>query len=338
MPVMKRSCPGRAFAPAALMMLASVSWGQLTPDRTYYGVGRAVPMTIAVPAGTEGEVRVTLNDAATGKEIARADAAPGGVNMATLFPQLWGDKPRQVLLAQLRVGETEIGAPVVLQPMVPPQKARAAPGGPVQFSPQGMVYSGLRAYTDRHVVLDTTSGEIRIALRPDAAPNTAWNFRGLVEGGFYTDIAFHRIIPALPSTGKPFVAQAGDPGGVGSGGCGFHIDLEPSTLPHDFGVISMARSGDPDSGGSQFFLCLSRDGTAFLDGSYTSFGQIVSGGAALILISKAPLEGERPKEPMPRIITARLADAPPLGARPAPVTREQAEQAMSTPIGATEDR
>jgi len=175
------------------------------------------------------------------------------------------------------------------------------------------------------VVLETTSGPIEIKLRPDQAPNTAWNFRTLAEGGFYTDILFHRIIAMIPGRG-PFVIQVGDPTGTGRGGPGYQFDLERSALPHDFGVISMARSGDPDSNGSQVFLCLSRPGTQALDGSYTTFGYAVSGADAIVAISQSPVgAGDRPVgDELPKIESARLVDAPPYSETPARVERPEA--------------
>jgi len=179
-------------------------------------------------------------------------------------------------------------------------------------SEREIVYSGIRAYVDRHVVLETTEGDIRFRLRPDAAPNTAFNFRHLVEGGFYTDIIFHRVVATLPN-GAPFVIQTGDPSGGGSGGPGYFLDLEETPLAHDFGVISMARSDDPNSNGSQIFVCLSRAGTAHLDGRYTAFGEAISGAEVIGRIGRVEVgEGARPVAP-PLIVSARLVDAPPLG-------------------------
>ncbi len=113
----------------------------------------------------------------------------------------------------------------------------------------------------------------------------------------------------------------GDPTGTGAGGPGYFIDLEDSNLPHDFGVISMARSGDPNSNGSQVFLCLSRGGTEFLDGRYTTFGQSIQGADAIRAIADSPVgQGDRPTgSDLPKIITARLVDAAPHGTGAMPV-------------------
>ena len=141
---------------------------------------------------------------------------------------------------------------------------------------------------DQDAVIATNEGDIRVAFRPDVAPNTVWNFRELASGGFYHNTTFHRIVP-MTSKGHPFVIQGGDPTGTGSGGPGYWLPIENSDLPHDVGVVSMARAGDPDSAGSQFFFCLSRAGTARLDGQYCSFGETIDGEDVIQKIAATPL-------------------------------------------------
>ena len=200
--------------------------------------------------------------------------------------------------------------------------------------------TGVRLYRERDVLLHTSEGDIRLAMRPDHAPNTVFNFLGLCEGGFYRDVAFHRVVP-MTRDGEPFIIQAGDPTGTGGGGPGYWLPIEPSGLPHEFGVISMARDADPDSAGSQFFICLSREGTARLDGDYCAFGYVMEGRDAILAIAEvelADLAAGRPVEP-PMIESAELVEAPPrvigLGRpdqpiEPAPLEGEQ--PAESRPI------
>lgn len=173
---------------------------------------------------------------------------------------------------------------------------------------------GYRLYVERDVVLDTSFGKIRIVLRPDHAPETAWNFRELVRRGFYDGLAFHRIVP-MTAAGLPFIIQAGDPTGEGHGGPGYELHLEPSAIAHDFGVISMARGDEPDSAGSQFFIALSREGTASLDGQYCAFGYAVSGREAILEIADGPLTDVRRGRPRWPVVIheAHLVDAPPRG-------------------------
>lgn len=304
------------FLPSLVVLasLGSSSLAQLAPTRLYFGINREIPIEVKLPEGREGEAVIELLRPITGEKAGSASVLPGKVNLATLFPNLWNTKTPTLLYAQLSVGGEKIGPALVLQPLVTPKSAQGrgsgADGG-VRFVDGPNVYSGLRVYVDKHVVFETDKGEVEFQLRPDAAPNTAFNFRHLVEGGFYTDIIFHRIVAKLPN-GEPFVIQVGDPTASGSGGPGYQVDLEQSTLPHDFGVLSNARSGDPNSNGSQVFVCLSRNGTSFLDGQYTSFAQATRGGDVIRAIAASPTgAGDKPLDPMPKIKSARLIDAPP---------------------------
>ena len=187
---------------------------------------------------------------------------------------------------------------------------------PVDSKPQpppaiDRLFTGLRMYPEQDVILETTSGDIRLAMRPDEAPNTAWNFLELSRGGFYRDVAFHRIVPLI--NGNPFVVQAGDPTGTGDGGPGYWLPIENSQLEHDFGVISMARSDDPDSNGSQIFIALSRAGTARLDGQYCAFGYAVDGAETIKSIADVAIADTttgRPVDP-PLIRNAKVIPAPP---------------------------
>lgn len=116
--------------------------------------------------------------------------------------------------------------------------------------------------------------QIAVELYPDIAPNTVNNFISLVEDGFYDETIFHRVIP-------DFMIQGGDPDGTGTGGPGYSIKGEFSSngfsndLKHTRGVISMARSQDPDSAGSQFFIMVSD--SPHLDGDYAAFGEVIEG-------------------------------------------------------------
>ena len=115
------------------------------------------------------------------------------------------------------------------------------------------------------VVLNTNAGTIKLDLDAKAAPGHCRNMIGLAKAGFYDGVIFHRVI-------KNFMIQGGDPTGTGTGGPGYQIDAEFNDTKHEPGVLSMARSQDPNSAGSQFFICLPGD-TGFLDGQYTAFGR-----------------------------------------------------------------
>lgn len=117
-------------------------------------------------------------------------------------------------------------------------------------------------------------GSIVMELFPAVAPNTVNNFISLIGKGFYDNNSMHRLVP-------DFVLQGGDPTGTGSGGPGYTIKGEftsngyENSLSHEKWVVSMARSGDPDSAGSQFFICL--ENASFLDGNYAAFGRVIDG-------------------------------------------------------------
>lgn len=177
-----------------------------------------------------------------------------------------------------------------------------------------VVRSGWWVYPERDVRLYTDHGEIWIDLREDVAPNTVRNFRALAGMSFYNDTICHRIINA-GRNGRPFVIQGGDPTGTGEGGPGWWLPLEPSHLPHDYGVVSMARGDNPDSAGSQWFIALDREETARLDGQYCAFAEVIKGGDAIETMRAVKLADDdylssRPVKP-PTIEQCRIVPAPP---------------------------
>jgi cyclophilin family peptidyl-prolyl cis-trans isomerase len=143
------------------------------------------------------------------------------------------------------------------------------------------------------VVMETTMGKMILELWPDVAPKHCQSFVHLVGKNYYDSISFHRIIAG-------FVIQGGDPMGTGSGGPGYTIPAEFSdTLKHDVGILSMARTPDPNSAGSQFFICLSRERTAALDKQYTIFGKVVEGLDIVDAIGKVKTgSGDKPVTPV----------------------------------------
>jgi peptidyl-prolyl cis-trans isomerase B (cyclophilin B) len=119
-------------------------------------------------------------------------------------------------------------------------------------------------------VISTSLGDMTVELWTDVAPKHVENFLKLGRDGFYDDLTFHRIIPG-------FVAQGGCPRGDGTGGPGWRVNAEFNDRQHVEGTLSMARTGDPNSAGSQFFICLGREKCRHLDRQYTAFGQVVEG-------------------------------------------------------------
>lgn len=117
---------------------------------------------------------------------------------------------------------------------------------------------------DYQIVLDTNMGKITLDMLPDVAPGHVQNMLGLAKIGYYDGLTFHRVI-------NGFMIQGGCPEGTGTGGPGYTIKAEFNKVPHEPGVLSMARTNDPNSAGSQFFICLEK--VPQLDGQYTVFGR-----------------------------------------------------------------
>ncbi len=143
----------------------------------------------------------------------------------------------------------------------------------------------VREAAGEQVVLETDAGKIVIALNAQLAPGTVENFRKLVTAGFYDGTYFHRVIPG-------FMIQGGDPNtrdnnraNDGSGGPGYTIKAEFNAQKHVRGAVSMARTSDPDSAGSQFFICVAS--APYLDGQYTLFGRVTEGMAVVDKIVNA---------------------------------------------------
>ena len=122
--------------------------------------------------------------------------------------------------------------------------------------------------TENTLILETTQGNVTIEMRPDLAPLHVAQIKALVKKGFYDGIVFHRVIDG-------FMAQTGCPHGTGTGGSGSKIKAEFNAEPHVRGTVSMARSSDPNSGDSQFFICF--DDARFLDRQYTVWGKVTEG-------------------------------------------------------------
>jgi peptidyl-prolyl cis-trans isomerase B (cyclophilin B) len=168
----------------------------------------------------------------------------------------------------------------------------------------GAAFSSTASAADKEVaVLKTAEGEMVVEFWPDVAPNTVANFIKLAKKGFYDGSAFHRIIDG-------FMIQGGDPNTkdptkeamYGTGDSGERIKAEFNDRKHVLGVLSMARSQNPDSASCQFFICLGP--TPQLDGKYTAFGKLLKGEDVLKKIGKTPVgpsPGGEPSKPLTRV-------------------------------------
>jgi peptidyl-prolyl cis-trans isomerase B (cyclophilin B) len=140
--------------------------------------------------------------------------------------------------------------------------------------------------------ITTSKGPVRLKFLADVAPGHVKNFLALAKLGFYNGGTFHRII-------KGFMIQGGCPLGTGTGDAGYKIKAEFNATPHEAGVLSMARAQEPDSAGSQFFICLGRH--THLDRNYTAFGKVAdedSMTAVRAIGNVATARGDRPVEPV----------------------------------------
>lgn len=161
-------------------------------------------------------------------------------------------------------------------------------------------------------VIKTSEGDMVVQFWTDAAPDTIENFKKLARQGFYDGTIFHRIV-------KEFMIQGGDPNSkdpakensYGQGGPGYNIKAEFNNHSHDRGVVSMARGPDPDSAGSQFFICLAP--VQRLDHQYTTFGKLIKGQDVLEKIGDIPVTrnstGE-PSKPTKRVVIESIKIVP----------------------------
>jgi peptidyl-prolyl cis-trans isomerase B (cyclophilin B) len=161
--------------------------------------------------------------------------------------------------------------------------------------------------------IETTAGPMTFEFFPDKAPGHVENFVKLAEKGFYDGTGFHRVI-------KGFMIQGGCPKGDGTGGPGYQIQAEFNDVHHGRGVLSMARSQDPNSAGSQFFVCHGDAG--FLDRQYTAFGKLVEGDVesdrTLEKIATAPVQpgGREASKPVSPVKIQKVTIERPSGSTP----------------------
>ena len=135
-------------------------------------------------------------------------------------------------------------------------------------------------------VIETKFGKIEMEFFADKAPGHVKNFKDLAKKGFYDGTIFHRVIPGFMIQGGDPNTKSDDRSTHGMGGPGYSIKAEFNDTPHKRGILSMARSQDPNSAGSQFYIVV--EDSAFLDGQYTAFGKVLSGMAVADQIVNAP--------------------------------------------------
>jgi len=152
---------------------------------------------------------------------------------------------------------------------------------------------------DNTMTLQLKDGNVVIQLEPNLAPKTVAHIKALVAKGFYDNTPIHRVIPG-------FMAQMGDPTGTGTGGSGQDVKAEFTNTPFQRGTVGLARSSDPDSGDSQFFICFAA--ADFLNGQYTVFGEVTSGMEVVDKIKAGTEENNGAVDNPDKIIKATLGN------------------------------
>jgi cyclophilin family peptidyl-prolyl cis-trans isomerase len=146
-------------------------------------------------------------------------------------------------------------------------------------------------------IADRPIGDIWIELYPDSAPNHVRNFKWLTDHGFYDNLTFHRVISG-------FMIQGGDPTGTGSGGPGWTFYAEFNRISHVRGVVSMARTQDPNSAGSQFFIMHAAG--PHLDRQYSAFGRVIAGMAVVDTVAATPVGGPQGSTPVQPVVMSSV--------------------------------
>ena len=250
---------------ASMILLLSSA---LTPVKTW--VPPSAPMPVSVKA--EGDERLVLTKFGSKAELGSKDVTGDSTpDVKELFPQV--KQPGCYVLYLVPKGK-ELndfsGTPLVIS--VRDDKRPQAPPGPMVARIEPL----------RYAVMSTKQGPITMAFYYDVAPITVDSFLRLADSGYFDGLTFHRIV-------KDFVIQGGDPKGDGTGGPGYNLEAEFNERPHTEGVLSMARSSDPNSAGSQFFICLDYANTRALDHQYTAFGKVTDGMKAVKEIGAVPV-------------------------------------------------
>ncbi|HTW94270.1 MAG TPA: peptidylprolyl isomerase [Tepidisphaeraceae bacterium] len=267
----------------SVLMLYSI----LVPQKVWFSPGQPLNVT----DDSKSAIKLVLTDF-KGTVIASSTdnvAAGKTVDLLKIFPAL-SQPATYVLYAADPAAATAPPAKFIGTPLVIEARPSNAGDG----------YSGVMVTKIEpldYVKMKTEDGTIEAIFYYDSAPNTVDNFLTLSAGGYYDGLVFHRIVP-------DFVIQGGDPlgtnaGHAGTGGPGYHIEAEFNDRPHEAGVLSMARSSDVNSAGSQFFICLNYANTQSLDHKYTAFGCVISGMDVVKKIAAAPTDpqSQRPDKP-----------------------------------------
>jgi peptidyl-prolyl cis-trans isomerase B (cyclophilin B) len=257
----------------------------LFPAKQYFEPGQAVSIQVKADSAITLVLTTFDGKAVAPKSSAEVGSGTNTVDLRTLYPQI-SESGTFVLLA---VPKGKAPADFVGTPLVVEVLANSRAGAPP-------VAPAIRIEPLQYEVMTTGAGPLKMIFYYDTAPNAVESFLRLSSEGFYDGLLFHRIVPG-------FVIQGGDPRGDGAGGPGYSVDAEFSDRPHEEGVLSMARASDPNSAGSQFFVCLDYAQTKQLDHQYTVFGKVIEGMDAVKKIAATPIaDAQNGKPATPQVI------------------------------------
>jgi cyclophilin family peptidyl-prolyl cis-trans isomerase len=274
---------------SSAVTLFTLLFSVLVPQKMWYAPSQ--PLTVTNKS--DRDVTLELTDF-SGKAIAAkgsADAAASqSVDLKNVFPDT--SNPGTFVLYALAKGSSSsqagppkdfLGTPLVIEVLPQMQQPQAA--GVTHVLPL------------QYAVMTTDAGALTEAFYYDSAPHTVDNFLTLASGGYFDGSLFHRVVPGFVIQGGSPLGDDPDPNKRSAGGPGFTINDEFSDRPHLEGVLSMANTGQPNSAGSQFFICLDYAHTKQLDQKYTVFGRVVQGMDAVNSIGSAKVNGELPEHP-----------------------------------------
>ncbi len=276
--------PATAAAVPVLKVLMSL-FSVAVPTKMWFAPGQ--PVTVKMDQAST--LVLTTFDGQKVPAGGPADVAAGATaDLRAVFPAL--DTPGTYVLFADPQGKTApadfAGTPIVVEVL---NNKEAGGTTPMVTKLEPLQY----------VQMQTNAGPMTMDMAYDVAPNAVDGFLRLNGQGYYDGVLFHRII-------KGFVIQGGDPTGAGTGGPGYTTKAEFNGRQHQHGVLSMARTSDPDSAGSQFFICLDYAQTQALDNKYTVFGQVVDGLPTIDALAGAPTgTGDRPTAPQ-SILTSEV--------------------------------
>ena len=160
-----------------------------------------------------------------------------------------------------------------------------------QIKERAKNYEVTPATIDDVVIINTSHGTLKLILYPDKAPHHCNNFKKLANSGFYDNTLFHRVVPGFIIQGGDILSRDGNPANDGTGNPGWIINEEFNDIKHTRGVLSMARGGDINSAGSQFFICVAD--AKHLDNNYSAFGKVIGKEKVLDIITSLPSEAKQ---------------------------------------------